>query len=290
MKDNRLAALFKIGTAFIRQNPYNEVTPLPPEMFYGRVEQRSQIVSRRGGGLVFGGRRLGKSSLLRDVEREDHRPNEDVFVKCIDIHDIGQTEGYASRLWHRLASELRIAGINIQKELSRADNVVREIRAFLAEKTSRRLLLMLDEADNFLAAEDENKYENLVRLRQLLEETEGRFKVVMAGLHNVQRTATKPNQSLGHFGTPVCIGPFVGGDRYEGLRLVPEPMATLGFEFEASTLPLRILSQTNYYPALVQLYYRELLNHLFKSNRQGQEGPPSKSAAPIWTPRTEVKT
>src|SRR5262249_41934349 len=155
---------------------------LPPEMFYGRIEQRSQIISRRGGSLVFGGRRLGKSSLLRDVERKDHRPNEDVFVKCVDIHDIGQTEGYAHRLWHRLASELRVAGIDIRKEPAQADTVVADIKAFLAGKASRRLLLMLDEADNFLAAEEENKYQNLVRLRQILEETEGRFKVVMAGL------------------------------------------------------------------------------------------------------------
>src|ERR1700726_3453612 len=56
-------------------------------------------------------------------------------------------------------------------------------------------------------------------------------------------------------------------------------MAPLGFEFETSTLPLRILSQTNYYPALVQLYCRELLNHLCKTNREGQEGPPFKITA-----------
>ena len=195
-------------------------------------------------------------------------------MKCIDIHDIGQTDGYGSRFWQRLPNELRTAEVNVGKNSTLADGVVTDIRKFLGKNTSRRLVLMLDEADNFLAAEEENKYDNVVRLRQIVEETEGRFKVVMAGLHNVQRTATKPNQSLGHFGSPVCIGPFVGNDRHEGLRLVTEPLATLGFEFDTSTLPLRILSQTNYYPALVQLYCRELLNHLFKVNKQDQNGPP----------------
>ena len=94
LQGNRLAAFFRIASAFIKHNPYNEVTPLPPEMFYGRAEQRLQIVSRRGGSLVFGGRRLGKSSLLKDVERKEHKPSDEIFVKCIDIHDVGQTEGY----------------------------------------------------------------------------------------------------------------------------------------------------------------------------------------------------
>jgi hypothetical protein len=88
--------------------------------------------------------------------------------------------------------------------------------------------------------------------------------------------SVRRNQSLGHLGMPVCIGPMVGDDRYEGLRLVTEPLATLGFEFDKPTLPLRILSQTNYYPALVQLYCRELLNHLFKANKRDQAGPPFK--------------
>ena len=276
---NRLAAFFRVATAFIKNNPYNEVTPLPLEMFYGRRDQREQIVARRGGSLIFGGRRLGKSSLLRDVERKEHNPKIGFFVRCVDIHDIGQTEGYADRLWQRLANELRGAGIAIRRGAPTPDDIVADIRAFLDEKTTRRLLLMLDEADAFLAAEEENRYENLVKLRQLLEATQGRFKVVMAGLHNVQRTATKPNQSLGHLGTPVCIGPFVGDDRREGIRLVTDPMATLGFEFESPTLPLRILSQTNYYPALVQLYCHELLDQLYKTNKQDQDGPPYKITA-----------
>jgi hypothetical protein len=274
IQGNRLTAFFNIASAFIRYNPYNEITPMPPEMFYGRSEQRREILARRGGSLVFGGRRLGKSSLLRDVERKEHKPHEDVFVKCIDINDIGQTNEYNSRFWQRLASELREAGVAIQPPSISDDDVVDDIRKFLSGKSSRQIILMLDETDIFLLAEEENKYRNVVRLRQLLEGTEGRFKVVMAGLHNVQRTATTPNQSLGHLGTPICIGPFVGKDRNEGFRLVTEPLAALGFEFQSSTLPLRILSQTNYYPALVQLYCRELLNHLLKTNKQDRGGPP----------------
>ncbi|WP_316193250.1 hypothetical protein [Bradyrhizobium sp. SZCCHNRI1029] len=274
IQGSRLEAFFNIASAFIRYNPYNEITPLPPEMFYGRAEQRREILARRGGSLVFGGRRLGKSSLLRDVERKEHKPNEDVFVKCIDINDIGQTDEYASRFWQRLASELREAGVGIQPSSVSDDEVVDDIRKFLSSKSSRQIILMLDEADVFLLAEEEKKYRNVVRLRQLLEGTEGRFKVVMAGLHNVQRTATTPNQSLGHLGTPICIGPFVDKDRNEGLKLVTEPLAALGFEFQSSMLPLRILSQTNYYPALVQLYCRELLNHLLRTNKQDRGGPP----------------
>jgi len=42
-----------------------------------------------------------------------------------------------------------------------------------------------------------------------MEKTNRRFKVVFAGLHNVQRATKEQNHPLAHFGEPICIGPLL---------------------------------------------------------------------------------
>ena len=48
-----------------------------------------------------------------------------------------------------------------------------------------RILVLLDEADNFLDADSNSRFENVEALGNLRATTKGRFKVVFAGLHNV---------------------------------------------------------------------------------------------------------
>src|SRR5205085_8212174 len=90
-----------------------------------------------------------------------------------------------------------------------------------------------------------------------------RFKVVFAGLHNVQRTTRQANHPLAHYGEPICIGPLLDHGEWRAAReLVERPLATLGYSFQTPDLVTRILWQTNYYPSLIQLYCNHLLKHL----------------------------
>ncbi|MEK0195744.1 hypothetical protein, partial [Microcoleus anatoxicus] len=94
-------------------------------------------------------------------------------------------------------------------------------------------------------------------------ETNRRFKVVFAGLHNVLRTTRQANHPLAHFGTPICIGPLLNnGEMRAATALVERPLASLGYRFESLDLIPRILWQTNYYPSLIQLYCEQLLKHI----------------------------
>ncbi len=43
-------------------------------MFFGRAEKAGEIQRAGGSCLVYGGRQLGKSALLRHVERQFHAP------------------------------------------------------------------------------------------------------------------------------------------------------------------------------------------------------------------------
>ena len=113
------------------------------------------------------------------------------------------------------------------------------------------------------------------RLKGLMDRTERRFKVVFAGLHNVQRTTKLANHPLAHFGEPICIGPLLDDGQWkEARRLIEDPLACAGYQFEPKDLVTRILSQTNYYPSLIQLYCTHLLRHLLAKDFNPNKTPP----------------
>ncbi len=91
----------------------------------------------------------------------------------------------------------------------------------------------------------------------LMAESQRRFKVVFAGLHNVQRFQGIFNQPLAHFGKALIqVGPLECSSRM--LNELPGH-DHLGYRFQDRYGPLRILSYTNYYPGLIQLFCQELL-------------------------------
>jgi hypothetical protein len=145
-------------------------------------------------------------------------------------------------------------------------------------KHARRILLLLDEADAFLAKDGSagsSAFANTARLKGIMEDTDRRFKVVFAGLHNVQRTTALANQPLAHFGDPICIGPlFANGEWKEALALAEQPLRASGYQFQNRVLVWRILSQVNYYPSLIQLYGRRLFEHLQQQVHWDQTATP----------------
>ena len=111
-----------------------------------------------------------------------------------------------------------------------------------------------------------------------MDRTNRRFKVVFAGLHNVQRTTKLENHPLAHLGEAICIGPLLNnGEMREARSLIERPFTSIGYRFESPDLVTRILSQTNYYPSLIQLYCQQLLRHITNpdvANFDTEDSPP----------------
>ena len=235
-----------------------------------------------GSCFIYGGRQLGKTALLRDVERQFHAPEHGQWALWVDLKARGI--GYdrpVDDLWAVLEEEL--ARLDIVKRKGRsADRLLDAIAEFILGDSRRRILLLLDEADRFLEfdgmKDKGGEYVRAARLKGLMDRTNRRFKVVFAGLHNVQRTTTLGNHPLAHYGTPICVGPlFDGGEWREARALIEAPFAAIGYRFEHSDLVIRILSQTNYYPSLIQLYGHQLFLHLVgqsMARADWRSGPP----------------
>jgi hypothetical protein len=278
----RLPILFQCAFPFTVENPFTTTgSNVPVEMFFGRKGQRESIFDRFGTNLIYGGRQLGKTALLREVKRQSHNPDEGLIVLWIDLkaENIGMTRPPAE-IWFVIAQALQQQGI-ISPSVRQPESISAEIQAWLKVHPQRRILLLLDEADGFLsqeATDSGNSFQTLTRLKNLMETTERRFKVVFAGLHNVQRTARDINTPLAHLGTPVCIGPMLGdGEEREARKLLTLPFFMLGYRFDPPDLPNRILGLTNYYPSLIQLFGWHLLEHLTDKNKahfDARESPP----------------
>ncbi|MBI3801876.1 MAG: hypothetical protein HY268_33510 [Deltaproteobacteria bacterium] len=288
----RLPVMFDCTLPFTFLEPYTTTAGLvPPEMFYGRQRERDSMIDPMGSCFIYGGRQLGKTALLRDVERNFHSPEDGRIAIWLDLKTLGI--GYdrpIDDIWNVLATKFKELGVvpGAMPAHIGVEGLLGHVRNWLNTDEQRRILLLLDEADRFLERDglrprDDGQPENgefirVARLKGLMDQTFRRFKVVFAGLHNVQRTTRLENHPLAHYGEPICIGPLIdGGEWREASALIERPLASLGYRFESPDLVMRILSQTNYYPSLIQLYCNQLLRHITNSQKvvfDGKFSPP----------------
>jgi hypothetical protein len=276
----RLSAFFHSTLPFTAVDPYvTAAGNVPREMFFGRDHERAEILAPRGSSFIFGGRQLGKTALLRDAERAFHSPEEGRVAKWIDTKAEGL--GYnrtIGDIWQVLTHHLA-PHLELPHGIAQFATFAKRVEEWLqVTPGQRRVVLLLDEADEFLAKDAADDFSVTRQLKNLMERTDGHFKVVFAGLHNVQRTTRLANHPLAHFGSALCIGPLLGvHDIRDGRALVEEPLRAAGYEFKNPDLPTLILSQTNYYPSLIQLYCKQLLKHIsdFKTAHfDTRSGPP----------------
>ncbi|WP_156077409.1 hypothetical protein [Saccharothrix sp. NRRL B-16314] len=263
-------------------NPYTPFVAglVPPEVFVGRVREMAEVIDPNGGLFIYGGRQLGKSALLRRVEAT-FNDGEYRFAVYLDLkgRGIGEAEP-ASRIWRELVLELKKASV-LSDRVSQdapADVVVNQVRTWLDQHSGRRLLLLADEADAFLTADSRGTptaggvahFPNVLRLKELMESTDRRFKVVFAGLHQVQRFGHLSNVPLVHGGPDILVGPL---DQVDARRLVVAPLAALGYSFERPELVWRLLSATNYQASLIQIFCEELVRTLHNRVSHAQALP-----------------
>ena len=280
----RLGAFFDCASAFAFSQPFDpDAAELPPEMFFGREAARRAILATSGDmtHLVYGGRRLGKTTLLADIAREyrtGRQDEPDELVLLINLKGSGIGENRPTEdLWLLFADRLVERGI-LQSQTVRPDSIEKGVREWLEKTRGRRILLLVDEADAFLDAERRPKqgYRVLEQVKRLMEQAQRRFKVVFAGLHNVQRAARDPNTPFAHLGEAIRIGPMlpeIDGDEIQ--NLIRSPLEALGYRFVSNDSVIRIAAETNYYPALAQQFCKELLKTMREEiDTLGETGPP----------------
>lgn len=255
---------------------YTPYTPhvaglVPPEVFKGRTDEMRAVLDPQGPIFLFGGRQLGKSSLLRQAvevfQKDDQENRVAVYVDLMKA-DIGHAEP-PEGIWRMLLAELKRRGVINESVADRAPGnvIANEVQQWIEERPERRLLLLADEADAFLTADaqavytggGQSTFPTVKRLQRLMEDTGRNFKVVFAGLHQVQRFNRLINVVTAHGGRDVPVGPLKPQDAVE---LVEEPMAAVGLTFETRDLVWHILGLTNYQANLLQIFCDRLVAYM----------------------------
>ena len=273
----KLSAFVDCALPFSFSEPYDpNATPVPPEMFFGRYNERNRIVNMHSdvAHFVYGGRRTGKTALLADIAREYEPLAPDQLFLLINLKGSGIGEDRpANELWKVFADKLQSYGV-LERGTVSVRSIIGGISRWLDEKPrSRRILLLVDEADAFLEADRAQRHRVLEELKQLMDDSGRRFKVVFSGLHDVQRVSDHPNTPLAHLGVAIRIGPMLPerGSRLAE-NLIREPLEALGYRFESFDSVVRIAAETNYYPGLIQQFCKDLLRYLREDANAG--GPP----------------
>lgn len=271
--------LMAITLPFSYAQPYvaESSHDMPPEMFIGRKDELLSIESPTGANIIFGGRQLGKSALLKKAKKDVEDP---ACARRAVFLDLKGMDYKASA--RKISCEL--VDLSVLPEGSETDDwdeleraVLRRLRS--EENPIEYLLLLLDEADTLIKSSEGVEYLPIVKLKNIQQMSSGRFKFVLAGLHNLvrfNRTVSLGNNSVIPHISYINITPFDYGD---AKQLLLKPLGYLGFSFEDNEVIIsQILAATNYFPGLVQLYCKKLIEAMKYSYAEYNESetPPYK--------------
>lgn len=265
--------LMAITVPFAYYQPYisDSSKVMPPEIFMGRKTELEKIESSSGVNIVYGGRQLGKSALLRMAQKDINWDENGDRAVLVDIKGLNYKAAAA-----KVAGELYDQFV-LDRELTPDEAcdwsvIGREIKNILRNGNSRGripyLLLLLDEADVFIESCEEVNFAPFDALKDIQGVGSGRFKFVVAGLRNVVRL--KKNVALGHNSvlthlSYLTVTPFKTAEARELLEV---PLSYLGFRFpddsKTNMLISNIFGTTNYFPGLLQMYCAKLIEAMKK--------------------------
>jgi hypothetical protein len=266
------------------QFPLEELSPyscvdgshLQPEIFVGRREQaRRMAIMSLDSSRVFSGRRLGKSALLKYIgERYNGyvMPSQNT-LRVVYLSIIG--EDREDRVVERILDGLnrtfakRWTSTN-GSPAERFDTLVNRV---LNEQPTDNLLIVLDEADSFVAAQlaeatsptRQNATLAMHMSRIQMQDANGfpRVRFVVAGY---AATSKREGQWL-NWSTPVSLSPL---EKDEAAELIIHPMARLGLDAEA--VASLAAFRCGYQPAVIHALCQHIVAHISQTDDDRLDG------------------
>ena len=256
VREERLPLLLKCTLPFTYYQPFvRDGGATSDEMFFGREAELASILDPDGACVVYGGRQLGKTALLERAANLANKPRSDQYAVYVSILSCDTEEAMARRVSSAIAKGV---GVDFGQQTT-VQSLADRIRELMETGAVKRLLLLMDESDRFLSSISTDAYEQMQPLVDLKRSTKNDFKFVLAGLHNVSRAqkATANNGIFGQLGEPLCVMPLSPND---ALSLISRPLGYLGFQVAKYPHLETILTNTNYYPGIIQFFGYELVN------------------------------
>lgn len=258
---DRLPVMLKCTLPYTSYQPFlRDGGPTADEMFCGRVSELATITDPNGACVVYGGRQLGKTALLQRAESLSIKPDRKSYAAYCSILKLTSEEEVVKKILHDIIDKPYMKPLKLT-ECTTLQALCDQFSRLLDTGVINNMLLLIDEADSFLYAISPDKYEPIRPLVELKRMSQNRFKFVLAGLHNVCRAknATSDNGLFGQLGQPLCVKPLSPTD---ALQLISRPLRYLGFQVDRFPHLETILTNTNYYPGILQFFGYTLVQTL----------------------------
>ena len=281
--------LMSIIMPFASYQPYIDKSAdvMPQEIFIGRKAELEKIESSTGVNIVYGGRQLGKTALLRMAKKDIDKDENGDRAIIINAWRKNYRET-AKAISEALYDERILKKENITEDWS---ELARDIKNRLRDKSDPipYFLLMIDEADTFIDSCEDVGYQPFNELKDIQSIGSGRFKFVVAGLRNIVRfkrqAALSNNSVLTHLDS-LTVKPFKA---MEARELLEVPLSYLGFRFpknnDTEVLISTIFGTTNYFPGLIQLYCTKLIEAM----RRDYAGYAESETPPYYVQKEHIK-
>lgn len=256
--DELLASIrYQVPLSFIA--PYEVSAPVTGGQFFGREYETRTILSHPDTCYtIIGTRRIGKTSVLREVQRRmeaaDPEATRYLYYDCMAFTDKQAFfEQVISRLYPREYNRLWRMGAGYSGYFPRFMQRMKEMY-------KGTIVFFLDEIDHLLKLDREKGYELTKLLRACFQEKSCRF--IFAGFREAQRELGERDSPF-NFSTQLPLSNLTQGQAAE---LVGEPMKNLGVKFVSRDQVIRrIYQETAGHPNFVQHYCLALTRQLDES-------------------------
>lgn len=240
-------------------SPYETSRLVTGNRFFGRRAYLKKILQQpRVNFIIMGIRRIGKSSLLREVQRQldlsdpvEEKQQRRVYVDC----SVFQSE---DDFYHEIISQLSPIDMKRFERQTQSQRFKSQMFHYLAGQEGGQITYLLDEVDGLLNGLG-GHYELFEAMRRAsAKNNDARF--IVAGFRQLRQAAETLDSPLFHFGEIVTLKPLDGDEVRE---MVVEPLERLRIKLEGrDDIAQRIYRETAGQPNLVQYYCRTLLEQL----------------------------
>ncbi len=231
-------------------SPFYTKAPVPERMFYGR-EREIKDVRRKiktHSVALIGGRRIGKTSTLHQLDRLLRVPDSGYSPYYLDCHN-------AMQYTHFFNSIARRWGIkSATPDPTCFEDVVAEIAT---RHPGQNIVFLFDEVDRLLTMDmEQSQSELLFRTFRALS-NEGKCHFIFSGERWLARAMENSYSALFNFALPVRLEPL---DKDVVSRLVAEPFEMMNIWLEdAGPLINRIYEISAGHPNIVQMICQEMV-------------------------------
>lgn len=240
--------------------PYETAAPVTGSRFFGREYELNRILGNLDTNhIILGIRRIGKTSLLKEIERrlkEDAEGDEAPYIIYLDCSDLQSPDEFIEAVVSKLH----------RRELPRLhlQNYAFFFPDFL-ERMSRmyrhKIFFLLDEVDNLIHLQ--RGQSNILKTLRASSNNHVCQNIV-AGFRDAMAAVADQQSPLYNFGQETRLNEL---SRRQAQHLIVTPMEHLGVSFKnKDDVVGRIYEETAGHPNLIQYYCLVLLKHLDQSN------------------------